>query len=184
VNDLSYFKNKKINGKKITLRPMQKKDASYCVKWLSDPEVNKFLNPNIKNLTEQQELEWLRNRKNSGNDIIFAIDVKETGCYIGNCGLHNIDLEAKICEFGIFIGDKDCWNRGYGTDTTKTAVNFALSDLGLETVRLKVYEYNHRAISVYKNCGFIIIDILKKHHFYNELYWDEFVMQYSKYCTQ
>jgi len=179
--DLSYFKNEdsKFSGDRIVLRAIQEKNIKDCIKWLSDPEVNKFLSHNIKNISEEQELEWLNYINSSSTDIVFAITIKESGRYIGNCGLHKVNMSQKICEFGIFIGDKKYWNKGLGTDTVKTTSNFAISELGLNTIRLTVYEYNHRAISVYKNCGFDTVEILKKHHFYDDVYWDAFVMEYN-----
>jgi RimJ/RimL family protein N-acetyltransferase len=110
---------------------------------------------------------------------VFAISDKESGTYIGNCGLHKIDTFMKTCEFGIFIGDRKYWNRGYGTDTVRTVLSFAESELDLENVRLTVYEYNHRAISVYKNCGFNTVEILKKNHFFNDVHWDAYIMQHD-----
>jgi RimJ/RimL family protein N-acetyltransferase len=178
---LNYYKNNStgIKGKKIVLNIMGKKHISRCIEWLADPEVNKFLTNNIKNVTQQQEIEWLDFIESSQTDIVFAITDKESGTYIGNCGLHKVDIYRKNCEFGIFIGEKKYWNRGYGTDTVRTVLDFTESELELDMVRLTVYEYNHRAINVYKSCGFYTVEILKKHHFFDDIYWDAYVMQHD-----
>ncbi|MBM3700077.1 MAG: GNAT family N-acetyltransferase [Actinobacteria bacterium] len=181
AKNLNYYKNQstKIEGKKIILNIMGKRHISRCIRWLADPEVNKFLTNNIKNVTRQQELEWLNFIKSSQTDIVFAINDKKSGTYIGNCGLHKVDICRKTCEFGIFIGDRKYWKKGFGTDAVKTILNFTSAELGLENVRLTVYEYNHRAINVYKRCGFCTVGILNKHHFYNDLYWDAYIMQHD-----
>jgi RimJ/RimL family protein N-acetyltransferase len=93
--------------------------------------------------------------------------------------LHKIDWLQKTCEFGIFIGDKDYWNKNYGTFATKAIARFVFKKLKFDKIRLQVYEYNHRAIKVYKTCGFVIEEVLKKNHLYNNIYWDTYVMEYK-----
>jgi RimJ/RimL family protein N-acetyltransferase len=177
MNAVKRYKNIILAGNKVTLRKIKKSDLKSCIKWFSDPEVVKFLSTSVKNITEEQELEWFNFIKDSENDFVFAIISKNDGVYIGNCGLHKIDWNEKNCEFGIFIGNKDYWNKGYGTDALKSLMNFVFCDLKLQKIKLLVYEYNCRAKKVYDNCGFILVDTLKKHHLYNNIYWDTFVME-------
>jgi RimJ/RimL family protein N-acetyltransferase len=172
-----HFRNFTLKGGKVSMRKIEKKDLALCIKWFRDPEVVKFLSNSIKNITEDMELDWFNFIESSDNDLVFAIISGCDGKYIGNCGLHKIDWNEKTCEFGMFIGDKDYWNRGYGTDALKTIIDFAFGELGLQTIKLLVYEYNHRAMKVYENCGFVLVDTIKKHHLYNDMYWDTFVME-------
>jgi RimJ/RimL family protein N-acetyltransferase len=180
LNSLKNYKNKVIAGKKILLRKLKKGDLKYCIVWLRDPEVNKFLSHGLKDVTEDQELEWYDFISNSVNDLVFAIISKTNKKYIGNCGLHKINFDDKSCEFGIVIGEKNYWNKGFGSDAIKTLTQFAIYDLKLDKIKLNVYEYNHRAIKVYKNCGFLMVDKLKNHHFYSDRYWDTYIMEYKK----
>jgi len=177
MEKIKYFRNPALKGEKVSMRKIEKKDLVSCIKWFRDPEVVKFLSNSIKNITEETELDWFNFIESSDHDLVFAIISICDGEYIGNCGLHKIDWNEKVCEFGMFIGNKDYWNRGYGTDALKTIIDFAFRKLGLQTIKLLVYEYNHRAMKVYKNCGFVLVDTLKKHHLYNDIYWDTFVME-------
>ena len=179
MNSVGNLRNKRITDKKITLRKIRKGDLATCVRWLSDPEVTKFLSDSVKNVTDEQELEWFNFIDSSANDMVFALIAKKDRVYIGNCGLHKIDWQQRTCEFGIFIGEQSYWNRGYGTDATRAIVDFVFKNLKLEKIRLLVYEYNPRAIKVYKSCGFVIEDVLKKDHLYNNIYWDTYVMEYQ-----
>ena len=179
MNGIENPKNKRIIGEKITLRKIRKTDLSACVRWLSDPEVTKFLSDSVKNVTDRQELEWFNFIDSSSNDMVFALVAKKDCKYIGNCGLHKIDWQQKTCELGIFIGEKSFWNKGYGTDATRAIANFVFKNLKLDKIRLLVYEYNDRAIKVYQGCGFVIEDVLKKDHLYNNIYWDTYVMEHK-----
>ena len=40
---------------------------------------------------------------------------------IGNCSFMDIHT-ARSAEVGLFIGDKSCWNKGYGTEVMRLLV--------------------------------------------------------------
>jgi len=88
------------------------------------------------------------------DNIVFAILTRAENKLIGNCGLHGVDPKNRSAVFGIFIGDKDYWDKGYGTDTTRTLLRFAFGELGLNRVELEVYAYNPRAMRAYEKAGF------------------------------
>jgi RimJ/RimL family protein N-acetyltransferase len=79
---------------------------------------------------------------------------KEREAPIGFSTLFNIDWIARKAEFGIIVGDKRYWSRGYGGDATSATLSFAFDDLGLHRVYLNTYSYNPRAIRCYEKCGF------------------------------
>jgi RimJ/RimL family protein N-acetyltransferase len=179
MRNLIQYKNKKIPGEKIYLKQIARNNLKATTEWLGDPEINKYLNNNIKNITYRDELAWYNSIRKSDTEIVFAIYTRHENRYIGNCGLHKIDYKNNLCEMGIFIGDRNYLDKGYGTDSINTLINFAISALEVKKIRLVVYEYNNRAISVYKNCGFVTISVFEKYHFYNDAYWDAYLMEYS-----
>jgi RimJ/RimL family protein N-acetyltransferase len=166
-----------IQAEKVRLRFLHEDDLKKCLCWLQDPEVNKFLSQDFNDLTETDERKWLREIKSSGKEHVFAIEDKLKKKYIGNCGLHKIDRDKKNATLGIVIGEKQYWGKGYGTDSIHAIIGYAKNELGLRYLQLNVYEYNHRAIKVYENCGFKRKTVLKKNHYYNNKYWDTFVME-------
>lgn len=178
---INNFYIQKISGEKINLRTLEKKDLEKSLMWLKDPSVNMYLSRNFRGQTEEQELKWLEFIQNSNNDVAFAIEKKDSGLYIGNCSLDKIDWERKSCEMGIVIGDKNNWNKGYGSDAVKTVTEFAFRELNLKSVQLNVYRYNRRAIRVYRKCGFKLKSIERKNHFYNGKYWDTLLMELKSF---
>jgi RimJ/RimL family protein N-acetyltransferase len=170
----------KLYGNKTNLRQLEKRDLQKSLAWLKDPFVNMYLSHNFRDYTEEQELKWFDFIQISNNDVVFAIEDNYTNNYIGNCALHKIDWDEKSCELGIFIGEKSYWDKGYGSDSVKSIIKFAFNELELQIIRLNVYRYNHRAIKVYKKCGFSLIKIERKNHFYDGKYWDTMVMELKK----
>jgi RimJ/RimL family protein N-acetyltransferase len=141
-----------IKGGDINLRPIKIADAKRFVKWFSDSTVNKFLAR--RKLTLKEELAWIRKIPKNENGISrFAIETKD-GVHIGSVSFHDINKNDKFATFGIMIGDKMFWNRGYGTEATKLILDHGFQKLKLHRIELEVYEYNPRAIKVYKRLGF------------------------------
>ncbi len=171
---------RRILGKKTILRPLEKRDLKKSLVWLKDPSVNMYLSQNFREYDKRKEQKWFEFIKGSKNDIVFAIEDIKTNFHIGNCSLHKIDWEKGSCEMGIMIGDKDYWDKGYGSDVIKSIIKFSLSDLKLKNIILNVYSYNKRAIKVYKKFGFKIIEIQNKEHFYDGKLWDTLVMEFRE----
>lgn len=90
----------------------------------------------------------------SNTEFNFAIVDLETDELIGNVGFPRIDYINRVAEFGIFIGNKDYWGKGYGVEATQLILDFGFNVLNLNNIYLKVYSYNQPAISCYKKAGF------------------------------
>lgn len=80
----------------------------------------------------------------------YAIIDVETNLLIGNCGLMDLDNINRTAEIGIFIGNKDYWNKGFGTEAIILLCNYAFKYLNLNNIQLRVYSFNLRAIKSYE----------------------------------
>jgi len=159
-----------LKGKKVILRPIKLSDAERFVKWFNDPQFNKFMSQRA--VTLQKEREWIKSlSKRKKTDLALAIETKE-GVHIGSTGLHQINKENKNATLGIMIGEKSYWNKGYGSDASKTLLDYGFNKLKLHRIELDVYEYNPRAIKVYKRLGFKQEGIKREHNLYKGNYYD------------
>ncbi|MBT3168762.1 MAG: GNAT family N-acetyltransferase [Candidatus Cloacimonetes bacterium] len=148
---MRYFK--KIIGEKCYLSPINIEDAEKYTEWLNDFEIAKYLLLYRQQITMTKEKEILAKMSEKG-DFIFAIIDKKTDKLIGNCGFHNINAVNQRAEFGIFIGDKNCQNKGFGTEAGKLLLDFGFNILNLNNILLEVYSFNERAIKAYEKMGF------------------------------
>jgi RimJ/RimL family protein N-acetyltransferase len=55
---------------------------------------------------------------------------------------------------GVGLGERDSWNKGYGTDVMKLCLRYAFLELGAQRVSLGLHEYNPRALRSYEKVGF------------------------------
>src|SRR6202008_445968 len=74
----------------------------------------------------------------------FVIYERATLRPIGTTGLGQINYMHRTAEFGIGIGEADCWGKGYGTEATRLVLDYAFNALGLHNVFLRVYAYHQR----------------------------------------
>ena len=151
------------------------KDGPRFVRWINDPAVSKTLRGHHKRLTLKEENKWIKGlKKRRKTEKQFSIDTAE-GVHIGSIGLH-IHVDGRVATFGILIGDKNYWGKGYGFAATKLLMQYALSDLKLHKVELGVFAFNARGIALYKKIGFKIEGVRKEHLFYQGKYHDEILM--------
>ena len=66
----------------------------------------------------------------------------------------SINHQHGTAIWGILIGEKDCWNKGYGTETARLMLDYAFTALSLTNVLLTVYSYNTRGIRAYLRAGY------------------------------
>jgi len=147
---MKYFK--KIIGEKCYLSPINADDVEKYTEWINDMEMTVFMSlvGNIISLTKEREI--LEELAKKGCN--FAIVEVENDKLLGNCGLFSFDNINRSAELGIFIGDRDKRNKGYGEEAVKLLLNFGFRILNLHNIILDVYSYNKRGIRCYEKCGF------------------------------
>lgn len=60
---------------------------------------------------------------NSGPTFNFAIEEKESGKYIGGCGINSYDAKNRKVVIGLWLGE-EYHGKGYGSDTLRTLCSF------------------------------------------------------------
>jgi RimJ/RimL family protein N-acetyltransferase len=135
------------------------------VSWINDPEVNMYLETRgnytldlLKSYIEEQHSKAV---------YFWAIHVKDSDKHIGNIKIDPINLETKSGEYGILIGDKSSWGKGYASEATKRILNYCFDELGLSKITLGVVEDNTAAVNLYKKLGFKIDEVITGTKKYN-----------------
>jgi RimJ/RimL family protein N-acetyltransferase len=147
-----YFK--KLAGNRCYLSPMDENDAEKFTEWLNDLEL--IINLQMYNgvINVENERRFLGDLSKEQNYSIIDFENDEL---IGICGLLDIDHLNQTAEAGIFIGNKNYWNRGFGSEALTLLLDYGFKALNLNNVMLKVYSFNKRAIKSYEKVGFKLI---------------------------
>jgi RimJ/RimL family protein N-acetyltransferase len=108
------------------------------------------------------------------SEVLLVIEATEGDSTrpIGNCGLHGIDSKDRNATFGIVIGEKDYWNRGYGTEAAGLLINYGFQQLNLHRISSYAFDFNERSIKLHKNLGFREEGRLRQATFKNGQYHD------------
>ena len=143
-----------LRGELVTLRAFRTEDLAALNSYANDVETELFSGgdpPSPRPLESTAEL-WERRRSDRATvDFIIEAD----GRVIGECGLFAADTVARTVEFGITLGDKNYWGRGYGTEATRLAVDYAFTMRNVRKVHLNVLANNPRAMAAYSKVGFV-----------------------------
>jgi diamine N-acetyltransferase len=166
-----------ICGKHIRFRGVEREDLPTFVKWLNDPDVIQGILVHSP-ISQADEENWFeRMIKRPLDEHVFGIEVRlpreradlpdgqagevdgdlgaEKWKLIGTFAFDSIDWRNRSSEFGIMIGDKTCWNKGYGTEAVRLLAQYGFKTLNLNRIFLHVFENNARAIRAYEKAGFV-----------------------------
>ncbi len=166
-----------LTGQKVRLRAYRKEDMPQAQAYMNDMEVRRNLAPGIPYpFTLENEEKWYSTLSGTNETYSFAIETLEDEKYIGGCGVNHIDWKNSAVTVGIFIGDKNYWSRGYGTDAMNLLVKFIFEQMNVNKVKLQVYSFNDRARKCYEKCGFVKEGILRQEIFRDGRYHDIYAM--------
>ena len=142
-------------GELVALGPAHKGLLPLIWKWESDLELSILTGDPSHPLTPEGIEQVYELYSKAGPDrAMFAIYERTTMRPIGTAGLTSINHQHGTAEFGIGIGERDCWSKGYGTEATRLILDYAFNALGLHNLMLRVFSYNERAIQAYLRAGF------------------------------
>ena len=149
-------------GRKVALGPIRRDLISTYLRWINDFEVTRTLDLPMRPFPLEFEENWYQRMTQSDHDIAFTVYEGKTLRPIGNAGLHQIDHQHRSAEFGMAIGEKEFWGKGYGTETTALLLEYGFRNLGLHNIMLRVFANNEAAIRAYQRAGFRPIGVRRE----------------------
>ncbi len=90
--------------------------------------------------------------------------------------MENCDFINRTATLGIFIGDKDYRNEGYGTEAIKLILDYGFNYLNLNNIKLDLMSFNERALKCYIKCGFKEYGRRRNCKYINGKYYDSIEM--------
>lgn len=167
--------SKKLVGDRIYLSPRNSQDVEIFTKWLNDFQVTDYTGRSGNITTLEGEKQYLEQTANEENRqfVIVTLDKDEM---IGTVGIEKIDRLNQTGRLGIFIGEAEYRSNGYGTEAINLILEYGFHYLNLNSIQLKVYEFNERARACYKKCGFREMGRRRKANFLNGKFYDTVYM--------
>ena len=160
-----------LDTESLKLEPISIKFCSdEYVNWLNDPEIYQYLD-NGGNYTHDTLLEYLNNY--TVQPVFFwAIVVKKTKKHIGNIKIDPINQRNEFGEYGILMGDRNNWGKGFAKEASKVVIDYCFNVIGLRRITLGVIKDNVAAVKLYESLGFEVEGIYRMHGIYGGKYCD------------
>lgn len=168
-----------IRNKRVVLRALTEADLKKTVRWFNDQEIVQNLENRLPFLTEEQEKDWYNEVITDPTKLVLAIEA-EGHEHIGNIALSLIDYKNRHACISLVIGEKEQWNKGYGTDAVKTLVRFAFQEMGLHKIYTHIIDSNSQSLKLFEKCGFEKEGILRDWYFLKGGYHDRNIMSIIK----
>jgi RimJ/RimL family protein N-acetyltransferase len=126
--------------------------------WNQDSELTRFMDSRSVQLQSAKSMAsfFEKNIKDASlAQHYFTIRALDDNRLLGDINLDVINNWGSRDSFvGLGIGNRNDWDKGYGTDAMKIILRFAFTEVNLRRVTLTVFEYNPRGIRSYEKAGF------------------------------
>lgn len=170
LNKKFYFDDKKYFIRKLKNQNINK---NYLNWFKNKKNSTKFIvNSDFKNLNELKKYYKNQIKKKS---IFLGIFNSFKNEHIGNIKFDKIDLNKKIANIGIFLGNINYHNKKVGSKSLIAACELIYRKFKIFKIYLGVDKKNYQAINSYKNAGFYIFKekknmfIMLRNYFLNKI---------------
>ena len=161
-----------LESDRLILKPVGLAQHSQIyVNWMNDPDVNRFLESG-GDYTIELLYDFL-NEIEQSIILFWAIYRKDSNTHIGNIKIDPINTKHQYAEYGIMMGDRTQWGKGYAKEASITVINYCFSEtINMRKINLGVHAKNTAAVELYRKIGFIEEGRYRNHVMTSEGYDD------------
>jgi ribosomal-protein-alanine N-acetyltransferase len=135
--------------------------SDHYVSWMNDREVIRYMEAGGDYTLAKLE-EFLRDVEK--RDLLFwGIHLKGSDKHIGNIKIDPVNRKHGLGEYGIMMGDRSEWGKGYAKEATLSILDFCFQHAGLRKITLGVVKTNRVAHHLYESIGFRTEGLYKDH---------------------
>lgn len=152
-----------LSSQRLIYRTLSVDDVSQCyVDWLNDPIVNRYLESRHEHQTIDSCQSYVADMASNPAHNLFGIYLRETGKHIGNTKLGFVNPYHQRAQLSLFIGERDCWGKGFATETIKEITSWGFNDLELEKIEAGCYDVNLGSLRAFLKAGYQVEGYLRK----------------------
>ena len=146
-----------LETKRLTLRRLLPEDIDSLYALYHDPEIRRYFPEGVLDYAETKlELEWFLNGHPRHPELgLWATIHKETGQFIGRCGLLPWKIEARDEVEVAYLLAKEYWGQGLATEAAQAIADYAFETLQLSRLICLVDPENTASRRVASKIGMI-----------------------------
>jgi len=164
-----------IAGRTVSIRPVEDEDAPIVQRWMNHPDIFRAMDYEVP-VSLADVCEDLERSRREGRSFLIVAE----GRPVGRIGLNQFRQRDRIASLYCFIGEPECWGRGYARDAVATLLAYAFERMDLARVELWTLADNDRAIRVYERCGFVQEARLPERSYKDGRWVDRIVMSVTR----
>lgn len=144
-----------LETQRLLLRHLEPTDLQALFALYRDPEVRRYFPEGTLTLEQtKEELEWfLGGHPEHPNLGLWATVDKESGAFIGRCGLLPWSIDERFEVELAYLIDKRRWGQGLGTEAALGIVDYARTVLALPRLICVIVPGNEASVSVATTVG-------------------------------
>ena len=149
-----------LTGRNVVLRSFERDDLNLLHKWQNDEEVMRLARSFFPDHTiSMVALEAKYDRVLKGEDLAergYIIEEKTSKSVLGwaSITIHQWAKRFTSADIGLAIGEKDFWQKGYGTEVVELLLKEAFEQLNLHRVGWWTFAENTASIVLARKMGF------------------------------
>ncbi|GIP29904.1 alanine acetyltransferase [Paenibacillus sp. J23TS9] len=145
-----------LEGERLSLKQIEKKDAPSVIAILSDPLVMKYVTQGTFfsfSRSRRVAAELLNTRR--PDSMHYGIWLPETESPVGVVSLQNLRLERREAMIGYMV-DHRFWHRGLATEALGILLRYAFNELHLERIEGRCHAVNSASEHVMQKNGMVL----------------------------
>jgi diamine N-acetyltransferase len=174
-----------LSSEHIVLRALEREDVKLIHKWQNDEEVMRLARSQPDHVISMEALSADLDKQIKNEDPTvrrYGIEEKSSRKLIGWCSIRFNSWAERYtsAEVGLAIGEKDRWQKGYGTEVTGLLLKECFEQLSLHRVGWWTYGENEGSIALAKKMGFKEEGRLRENVFFDNAFHDSVVLGLTK----
>jgi ribosomal-protein-alanine N-acetyltransferase len=137
---------------RLRLRPLTGEDLGALTAVYTHPAVMRWIGANTPDAVAEELEQQLAHQAAHGYSF-WAVEDRETGRFLGDCGLQPLERHGPEVELGYDL-HPDAWGRGIATEAARAVVADAFARLGLDELVAVVRPDNVGSRRVLEKSGF------------------------------
>ncbi|MCJ8345534.1 GNAT family N-acetyltransferase [bacterium] len=152
-----------IHTNRLKIRELTLEDLDSLHQILSDPETMKF----YPKPYDKEQVKWWIDRAMSGYKDhsygLWALVLKETDCFIGQCGISSQDIDGIVVpEIGYHL-NKQYWRQGFAFEAAQACLEYGFKSLNLPKIYIHTWVKNIPSYQLAEKLKMKKIKVYDKH---------------------
>ena len=148
-----------LRGERVLLRPVAPEDRAARQRLGFDADIERGYGVVRESgaMSDDEADDWYSTMVAAARDPLrMAWVVEVEGAPAGTASLQAIRRVDAKARFAVGMFTPGLTGRGLGREATRLVLAHAFGPMALHRVDLRVLDFNHRAIAMYRRCGFVV----------------------------